>query len=941
MNAFSKILMLAMFTSFAVSLSAGTISIDFDDTGLAPDSYRNGSDGYGAFFSRNARVDNNYDFTFGSWDGFALSTVNDTTTPGYGNQFAVWGNGKDVSGQGAYAVGYYSEFMVEYMGALPPTLTLPFDCTVRGLHLNNTTYAALSILHGDGFAKKFGGASGNDPDWLKLTIIGHDATGASVGTVDFYLADYRGNSAEDYIVSDWTWVDLTSLGRRVRSLSFVISSSDVGDWGMNTPAYFALDDIKVIPTVAQVCANLDGLRLMGEADAWKGDGVLNGFSDLEAIFGTTFIDWGGGFSSWSGFCLSRVNDTNTQDFANEAAVWGDGKDRSGDGNYAVFYDGGFFAGPNDGITFARPVLVKGFYVNNTTYAALAMLNGDVFAKKFGGANGTDPDWFKLTITGYNTTSNVAGTVEFYLADYRFADSKDDYVVSDWTWVDLTTLGPGITRLNFAISSSDTGEWGINTPTYFALDDLCYIESFSGAAGDTNVFRDSGIPGFIGNDGLGISDGDENIINPLFAAWASGVATYAPAPNVAINWQDTNKALGPVTGNNFDIVSLGDLNATQISNGVAPGTITLTFDAPITDKEGPDFAVFENGYISWGTGYLFAELGYVEVSSDGINFARFPAAALSTNIYGGQAYGSIDTRFVNNLCGLHVNAYGHSWGTPFDLSDLSAHPLVLDGTVSLTNITHVKIVDIPGNGSFYDSCVPPNPIVDAWPTWGSGGVDLEAIGVINSSGAARIDITIVGDGTVSPLGYPVSAVSVTHGQDKEFNFEPGNNSIVLDVFIDGTSMGATNSWNFINLQSDHTIKVVFGPQPAVTVHGVPIAWLDAMGLTGESDEGRALADQDNDGFAAWQEYYAGTNPLDPDSKFAVVEFTQGGNSISMTWLGGTSGSPLPFEILAAPTLTGTWSVVAENISKHVSGTNIWNGIPAAEQRFFRVRVQGLE
>jgi hypothetical protein len=165
--------------------------------------------------------------------------------------------------------------------------------------------------------------------------------------------------------------------------------------------------------------------------------------------------------------------------------------------------------------------------------------------------------------------------------------------------------------------------------------------------------------------------------------------------------------------------------------------------------------------------------------------------------------------------------------------------------------------------------------------------------------------------------------------------------VLDVFIDGTSMGATNSWNFINLQSDHTIKVVFGPQPAVTVHGVPIAWLDAMGLTGESDEGRALADQDNDGFAAWQEYYAGTNPLDPDSKFAVVEFTQGGNSISMTWLGGTSGSPLPFEILAAPTLTGTWSVVAENISKHVSGTNIWNGIPAAEQRFFRVRVQGLE
>src|SRR5690606_15934963 len=93
-----------------------------------------------------------------------------------------------------------------------------------------------------------------------------------------------------------------------------------------------------------------------------------------------------------------------------------------------------------------------------------------------------------------------------------------------------------------------------------------------------------------------------------------------------------------------------------------------------------------------------------------------------------AYGSLAAENVFNLVGKHCNAYGESWGTPFDLSYLQQDPLVLDETVDLNAISYVRVVDIPGNGSFLDSLG--QPIYDAWVTWGSGGADIEAFGAIS-------------------------------------------------------------------------------------------------------------------------------------------------------------------------------------------------------------------
>jgi hypothetical protein len=241
-------------------------------------------------------------------------------------------------------------------------------------------------------------------------------------------------------------------------------------------------------------------------------------------------------------------------------------------------------------------------------------------------------------------------------------------------------------------------------------------------------HDAPVPGFIGPHGIGkarLDDGMGNIthpdnhVNPLFFAWASGTQDYERSDSDA-GFNDPTFALGPVTGDHFDVVSLGDMSAAQIANGDPQGRITLTFDQPIRNRSGADFVVFENGFVPGfnlggaGAGGVLAELAHVEVSADGVNFQRFPSSSLTPASVG--FYGSIHPTQVFGLAGKHVNAYGNSWGTPFDI-----------GALGLSQITHIRIVDVPGDGSFEDSSS--LPIYDPWQTGGSGGFDLEAIGAI--------------------------------------------------------------------------------------------------------------------------------------------------------------------------------------------------------------------
>jgi len=235
-------LVIALMTVLAAPVFA--IDATFEDVPLTAESFYNGSDGSGGFTSGSFRFESIYDALYGSWEGFACSNVTDNTTPGWGNQYsAIPGGGE--GGSSNYAVGY--------RGLGQPRNDF-YPTELDGMFVTNTTYAYLSMLNGDAYAKKFGGADGTDEDWFLLTITGKLA-GSPVAAVEFYLADFRfADSGDDYIIADWTWVDLASLGV-VDALTFELTSTDNDDvWGMNTPAYFAMDNLVPEPGTMSLLA---------------------------------------------------------------------------------------------------------------------------------------------------------------------------------------------------------------------------------------------------------------------------------------------------------------------------------------------------------------------------------------------------------------------------------------------------------------------------------------------------------------------------------------------------------------------------------------------------------------------------------------------------------------------------------------------------------------
>lgn len=225
----------AVVGAFALILNSATAAVvTFETVFLGPSGYRNGSGGEGNLTLEGVTFNNSYESLYGSWSGFAISNHIDTTTAGYSNQYSALA-GTGANGSQKYAVGY--DAVISFNSLI--------DLNGQGASFTNTTYAGLSMRNGDSFAKKFGGTTGNDPDWLLLTIDGYFGGVQTASSVKFYLADFRfSNNSQDYIVGDWKSVDFSALGT-VNELRFRMSSSDNGTFGMNTPAYFAMDSFSV------------------------------------------------------------------------------------------------------------------------------------------------------------------------------------------------------------------------------------------------------------------------------------------------------------------------------------------------------------------------------------------------------------------------------------------------------------------------------------------------------------------------------------------------------------------------------------------------------------------------------------------------------------------------------------------------------------------------
>ena len=441
-----------LFLFSTLSLSAQSLAT-FENFDLPLDTFLNGSDGQTVYQDSGISFPTN--FSDGFWlGGWAISTMRDDTTSSFENLYSA----KIASGfaSNTYAVGQQNA-VIHLDGA-------NMGKVVDGLYLTNSTYAHDVIRDGNMFSNKFGGETGADPDFFKLEIQKFYQGTLSTEVVEFYLADFRFEAdSSDYIVNDWQWVDLSNLGN-VDSLLFTLVSTDIGNYGINTPLFFCMDNLTIsnlsitIPNDENISTFEEG-NLMTNAFLNGSNGEA-GYQSGHAFYPTSFSD---GF--WlGGWAISTMRDGTTAGFENlYSAKTAAGVNSFG---YAVGQQNAMIK-LDENVAGQK---VNGFYITNTTYAHGVIQAGNQFSKKFGGESGNDPDFFKLDIQKYSNGVLAPQTVEFYLADYRFDDNSEDYIVDDWQWVDLTSLG-NVDSLHFTLSSTDVGNYGINTPLFFSIDNL--------------------------------------------------------------------------------------------------------------------------------------------------------------------------------------------------------------------------------------------------------------------------------------------------------------------------------------------------------------------------------------------------------------------------------------------------------------------------------------
>lgn len=163
----------------------------------------------------------------------------------------------------------------------------------------------------------------------------------------------------------------------------------------------------------------------------------------------------------------------------------------------------------------------------------------------------------------------------------------------------------------------------------------------------------------------------------------------------------------------ETVSLGD-----------GGSVTLRFDPPIVNGPSWDLAVFENGFTIRNDSD-FLELAFVEVSSDGENFYRFPALSERDTVTQLGPFGGSKAFTVHNLAGKYIGLYG----VPFDLEELKNEP-----GLDVNRITYVRVVDVVGSltDSLCTRDAQGRKINDPFPTlFNQGGFDLDAVGAIHN------------------------------------------------------------------------------------------------------------------------------------------------------------------------------------------------------------------
>lgn len=167
-----------------------------------------------------------------SWEGFTLSKVAADTL----NPFACVAKG-GINGEGTpFLIGYYSEYYTNSNAdGMPSSNIVYFDKEYypQEVQICQNVHTLQAITKGMSPARVF-----TDKDTLTLVISGFDALYQETQSVEYHLA------VNGKYNKGWEKVDLSSIGK-CWGLSFRMKSTDVSQWGINTPTYFAMDALQI------------------------------------------------------------------------------------------------------------------------------------------------------------------------------------------------------------------------------------------------------------------------------------------------------------------------------------------------------------------------------------------------------------------------------------------------------------------------------------------------------------------------------------------------------------------------------------------------------------------------------------------------------------------------------------------------------------------------
>lgn len=165
-----------------------------------------------------------------SWEGFTLSKVSQDTA----NVFGCTANGGVVGVGTPYVIGYFSDWVTDALGYSSNIILFDQAYYPDYVYICQNSNTMEAITHGGVFnARAF-----TEQDTLALIISAMDNYLQETRSIEYHLAiDGKKNNG-------WVKVSLKAL-EKANGLSFRMTSTDTGDFGVNTPLYFALDKLTV------------------------------------------------------------------------------------------------------------------------------------------------------------------------------------------------------------------------------------------------------------------------------------------------------------------------------------------------------------------------------------------------------------------------------------------------------------------------------------------------------------------------------------------------------------------------------------------------------------------------------------------------------------------------------------------------------------------------